>query len=187
MTAADVTRPGRRSGVGVTEPVYQLTEPLDTDMAGVFRDLPPDALAYRDRARRFVQDEVLPVIDAYWDRAEYPVHLVRRMGELDLLRDGVDVPGFPPMSLLAACLVQAELHRGDGSVGTMAAMQGGLTLRSVTLLGSPEQREQWQGPLARGAEFGAFPLTGPAPGSDSVSLETTATTVEGGFVLDGEK
>ena len=187
MTAADVTRPGARAGVGVQEPVYRLTEPLDTDMAGVFRDLPADALAYRDRARTFVQDEVLPVIDGYWDRAEYPVHLVRRMGELDLLRDGVDVPGFPPMSLLAACLVQAELHRGDGSVGTMAAMQGGLTLRSVTWLGSPEQRERWQVPLARGTVLGAFALTEPAHGSDSVSLETTATTVDGGFRIDGEK
>jgi glutaryl-CoA dehydrogenase len=175
----------RQSASG--RPLYRLTEPLDPDLAGVFRDLPADALAYRDRARRFVQDEVLPVIDGYWDRAQYPVHLVRRMGELDLLRDGVDVPGFPPMSRLAACLVQAELHRGDGSVGTMAAIQGGLTLRTVALLGSAEQRDRWLVPLARGTELGAFALTEPAHGSDSVDLETTATAVDGGWVLDGEK
>ena len=191
MTPGDVTRPtepsSTRTGAGWREPDYQLTEPLDTDMAGVFRDLPADALAYRDRARRFVRDEVLPVIDRYWDRAEYPVHLVRRMGELDLLRDGIDVPGFPSMSLLAACLVQAELHRGDGSIGTMAAMQGGLTLRSVALLGSAEQRERWQEPLARGTVLGAFALTEPTHGSDSVGLETTATPVDGGWRIDGEK
>ncbi|WP_246852948.1 acyl-CoA dehydrogenase family protein [Naasia sp. SYSU D00948] len=156
-------------------------------MAGVFRGLPADDLEYRDRARRFVQEEVLPVIDGYWDRAEYPLHLARRLGELDLVRDGLDVPGFPRQSLLAACLVQAELSRGDGSVGTMVGVQGGLALRSIAMLGSAEQKERWLAPLARAAEFGAFALTEPTHGSDSVSLETTARTVDGGYVLDGEK
>ncbi|WP_207454435.1 acyl-CoA dehydrogenase family protein [Herbiconiux sp. SYSU D00978] len=185
MTGTTTERP--RGSVGVAEPDYRLTEPLDPDLAGVFRDLPADAREYRDRARRFVQDEVLPVIDAYWDRAEYPLHLVRRLGELDLLRDGIDVPGFARQSLLAACLVQAELTRGDGSVGVMLAVQGGLTMRTISMLGSPEQRERWLGPLARGEELGAFALTEPTHGSDSVALETTATSVDGGFVLNGEK
>jgi glutaryl-CoA dehydrogenase len=187
MTAAVTASARPRVGVGVAEPGYRLTEPLDPDMAGVFRDLPADALEYRDRARRFVQEEVLPVIEGYWDRAEYPLHLVRRLGELDLLRDGIDVQGFPRQSLLAACLVQAELSRGDGSVGTMLGVQGALTLRTIALLGSPEQKERWLEPLARSAEFGAFALTEPTHGSDSVSLETRATSVPGGFVLNGEK
>jgi glutaryl-CoA dehydrogenase len=187
MTTMDTATPRRHEGVGVEEPGYRLTEPLDPDLGGVFRHLPTDALEYRDRARRFVQEEVLPVIDGYWNRAEYPLHLVRRLGELDLVRDGIDVPGFPPMSLLAACLVQAELSRGDGSVGTMMGVQGGLTLRTVSLLGSVEQRERWLAVLARVEEFGAFALTEPTHGSDSVSLETRARSVDGGYLLNGEK
>jgi glutaryl-CoA dehydrogenase len=187
MTTTDTAAPRPHEGVGVEEPEYRLTEPLDPDLAGVFRNLPSDVLEYRDRARRFVQDEVLPVIDGFWDRAEYPLHLARRLGVLDLVRDGIDVPGFPPMSPLAACLVQAELSRGDGSVGTMMGVQGGLTLRTVSLLGSPEQKERWLAPLARVEEFGAFALTEPTHGSDSVSLETRATAVDGGFLLNGEK
>ncbi|MDQ4137263.1 MAG: acyl-CoA dehydrogenase family protein, partial [Actinomycetota bacterium] len=186
MTTTD-TAPRLHAGVGVQEPDYRLTEPLDPDMAGVFRNLPADALEYRDRARRFVQEEVLPVIDGFWDRAEYPLHLARRLGELDLVRDGIDVTGFAPMSPLAACLVQAELSRGDGSVGTMMGVQGGLTLRTISLLGSAEQREHWLPRLARVEEFGAFALTEPTHGSDSVSLETRATTVDGGYLLNGEK
>ncbi|MFC0680644.1 acyl-CoA dehydrogenase family protein [Lysobacter korlensis] len=187
MTTTDAAPPRTHEGVGVREPEYRLSEPLDPDMAGVFRGLPAQALEYRDRARRFVQEEVLPVIDGYWDRAEYPLQLARRLGELDLVRDGIEVPGFPDMGLLAACLVQAELSRGDGSVGTMMGVQGGLTLRSVSLLGSPEQKEHWLPKLARVDEFGAFALTEPTHGSDSVSLETRATTVDGGYVLNGEK
>lgn len=166
---------------------YGLREPLDPDFAGVLTHLPEADEALRRRARTFVQDEVLPVIDDFWDRADYPLHLLRRLGELDLLRDGLDVPGAPPVSDLAAGLVHMELARGDGSVATMLAVQGGLAMRSIALLGSDEQRERWLGPLARGELLGAFALTEPAHGSDSVSLETRATRVPGGYLLDGEK
>ena len=175
------------AGVGTEEPDYRLTAPLDPDMAGVFRRVPAEDLAYRDRTRAFVQDEVLPVIDGFWDRADYPLHLLRRLGELDLVRDGVDVPGRPPMSLLASCLVQHELSRGDGSVATMVGVQGGLALRTVAMLGSDVQRERWLEPLAGATELGAFALTEPTHGSDSVSLETRARSVEGGYVLTGAK
>ncbi|WP_449278239.1 acyl-CoA dehydrogenase family protein [Leucobacter sp. GX24907] len=166
-------------------------EPLNPDLAGVFADISADDLAYRDRARTFVQDEVRPVIDGYWDRAEYPLDLAKRLGELDLLRDGIDVPGFPEQSLLAACLTTMELSRGDGSVGTIVGVQGALALRSIAMCGSEEQQHRWLASLARGDELGAFALTEPTHGSDSVSLETRARAVSDdagdGFVIDGHK
>lgn len=172
---------------GTEEPSYELWEPLDPDVAGVFRDVPAEDRAYRERAREFVQTEVRPVIAGIWDRAEYPLDLAKRLGELDLLRDGVDVPGFPEQSLLAASLTTMELARGDGSVATIVGVQGGLALRSVAWCGSEAQRERWLAPLARGTELGAFALTEPTHGSDSVSLETRAETRPGGFVLNGHK
>ncbi|CAG7612655.1 acyl-CoA dehydrogenase family protein [Leucobacter soli] len=186
MTAAP-----ERTPQGTAEPEYELWEPLDPDVAGVFRGLPAEDLAYRDRARAFVQDEVRPVIDGYWDRADYPLELAARLGELDLLRDGVDVPGFPEQSLLAASLATMELSRGDGSIATIVAVQGGLALRSVALCGSEEQCDRWLAPLAHGTELGAFALTEPTHGSDSVSLETRARAVDdehgAGYVIDGHK
>jgi glutaryl-CoA dehydrogenase len=80
-----------------------------------------------------------------------------------------------------------ELSRGDGSIGTVVAVQGGLALRSVAECGSPEQQDRWLPALSRAEEYGAFALTEPAHGSDSVGLETTATAVDGGYVLNGEK
>ena len=172
---------------GTQEPEYELWEPLDPDVAGVFRDISAEDLAYRDRARAFVQDEVRPVIAGIWDRAEYPLDLAARLGELDLLRDGVDVPGFPEQSLLAASLTTMELARGDGSVATIVGVQGGLALRSVAMCGSDAQKDRWLGPLARGTELGAFALTEPTHGSDSVSLETRAVAVDGGYEITGHK
>lgn len=176
-----------RNQVGTEEPEYELWEPLDPDVAGVLRGISAEDLAYRDRARTFVQDEVRPVIAGIWDRAEYPLEFATRLGELDLLRDGIDVPGFPRQSLLAASLTTMELARGDGSIATIAGVQGGLALRSIAFCGSDTQKERWFEPLARGTELGAFALTEPTHGSDSVSLETRAESTADGYVLTGHK
>lgn len=173
--------------LGTEEPEYDLWEPLDPDVAGVFQGLSASDLEYRDRARAFVQDEVRPVIDGFWDRAEYPLHLAKRLGDLDLLRDGIDVPGFPEQSLLAASLTTMELARGDGSISTIVGVQGALALRSIAFCGSDEQKQRWLPSLARGEELGAFALTEPTHGSDSVSLETSARADGDEFVIHGHK
>lgn len=172
---------------GCTEPEYALDEPLDPDPASIFEDINDEDRAHWQRARAFVQGEVLPVIDDYWERAEYPLHLIGRMGQLDMLRDGVAVEGFAPMSKTAAALITMEASRGDGSIATAIAVQGGLALRTIAECGSEDQRRRWLPLVARGEELAAFALTEPTHGSDSVKLETAATRVPGGYVLNGEK
>ena len=131
------------------------------------------------RARRFVDEEVLPVINGYWERAEFPWPLARRLAELELLDDG--------MSPLALGLVHMELNRGDGSLGTFFGVQTGLAMKAIELLGSPEQQARWLGPMARLEAIGAFALTEPDHGSDSVALETSARRDGEAWVLDGAK
>jgi glutaryl-CoA dehydrogenase len=175
----------------VTAPDYDVSQPLDIDFAGAFADVTEDERAWQLAVRQFVQDEVLPVIDGYWERYEVPMDLVKRMAELDFLRDGVDVPGYPKISKMAEGLAAMEMSRGDGSVTTICGVQGGLALRSIVMLGSDEQIEKYAGPMARGEILGAFALTEPTHGSDSVGLETSAVkeTRDGveGYVINGEK
>jgi glutaryl-CoA dehydrogenase len=176
---------------GVTAPAYDVSQPLDIDFAGTFADATPEERAHQHKVRAFVQDDVLPVIDGYWERYEVPMDLVKRLAELDLLRDGVDVPGLPHVTPYAEGLAAMEMSRGDGSVATVCAVQGGLALRSIVMLGSDEQIERYAGPMARGEILGAFGLTEPTHGSDSVALETTAVaaTRDGveGYLINGEK
>jgi glutaryl-CoA dehydrogenase len=172
---------------GVVEPEYELWGEVDVDPAGLFEDIDAADRGYWDRARAFGLDEVRPVIDAYWDNSDYPLDLAKRLGELDLLRDGLALEGHPEMSVLAAGLVNMELSRADGSVGTIAAVQAGLALRSIVYCGSPEQIFHWGPKLANAEVLGAFALTEPTHGSDSVSLETRAVRVEGGYRISGEK
>lgn len=165
---------------------YDVSDRLDTDYYGVFDDIPDADRAVWQRAKGFI-DEVLPRMDALWDRAEYDVSLARRMGELDLFVDGIEHEGLGYSSPLAAGLVNMEISRGDGSLGTIVAVQGGLALRSVALFGSAEQKSRWLGPIARGDVLAAFALTEPDHGSDSVSLETEARRDGDEWVLNGAK
>ncbi|KAD4059878.1 acyl-CoA dehydrogenase [Arthrobacter yangruifuii] len=165
---------------------YELAEALGTDYLGALADVPAADRAHWDRARQYAA-ELLPRINEHWDRAEYPLDLVRRMGELDLLTDGLQIPGHETMSPLAAGLVTMEISRADGSMGAAAAVQGGLVLRSLALFGSLEQQDRYLGPLASGELLGGFALTEPDHGSDAVSLETTARPDGDGWILTGHK
>jgi glutaryl-CoA dehydrogenase len=160
---------------------------LGTDYFLLRGELSESERDYLDRTRRFVEEEVLPVMPGYWERAEIPLGLVRRLGELGLVGDGIDGYGCPPMSLVAAGLIQMELSRGDGSLGTILGVQAGLAMRSIAEFGSEDQKQRWLPRMARMDALGAFALTEPDHGSDSVALETTARREGDDFVIDGAK
>jgi len=160
---------------------------LGTDYFLLRSELSEDELDYLDRTRRFVEEEVLPVMPGYWERAEVPFDLVRRMGELGLVGDGIAGYGCPAMSTVAAGLIQMELSRGDGSLGTLLGVQAGLAMRSIAAFGSEAQKQRWLAPMAKMDALGAFALTEPDHGSDSVALETTARLEGDEYVIDGAK
>jgi glutaryl-CoA dehydrogenase len=78
-------------------------------------------------------------------------------------------------------------ERTDGSLNTFFGVHSGLAMGSIALLGSEEQKQRWLPAMARLERIGAFALTEPRHGSDSVSLETTARRDGEDWVLDGEK
>lgn len=160
---------------------------LGTDYFLIRDQLTDDELDYLERTRRFVDEEVLPVAADYWERAEFPLELARRLGELGLLGDGIEGYGCPPMTPLAAGIVHMELNRGDGSLGIFCGVQGGLAMRSIAELGSEEQKQRWLPEMARCRKIGAFALTEPEHGSDAVALETSARRDGDGWVISGSK
>ena len=155
-----------------TVPYQHLGEALATDYFFVREQFTDEQWDHFLRTRSFVEEEVLPVINEYWERAELAWPLFRRLGELGLVGDDIEGHGCPGMSSLAWGLVHMEVNRGDGSLGTFLGVQAGLAMRAINLLGSPEQRERWLPGMARVEQTGAFALTEPDHGSDSVALET---------------
>jgi glutaryl-CoA dehydrogenase len=168
-------------------PYAHLGEALATDYFQVREQFTDEQWDHFFTTRRFVDEEVLPAINDYWEAAELPWPLMRRLADLALYGEDIASYGCPGMSPLARGLVNMELHRGDGSLGTFLGVQSGLAMKSIDLLGSEEQKERWLPAMARLDAVGAFALTEPAHGSDSVALETTARRNGGEWVLDGAK
>jgi glutaryl-CoA dehydrogenase len=160
---------------------------LRTDYFRIGDQLTADERDYWQRTRDFVDGEVLPVINGYWERAEMPWPLIDKLAALNVVGEGIDGYGCPPMSPIAAGLVNMELNRGDGSLGTFLGVQAGLAMRSIALLGSEEQKQRWLPPMANLTKLGAFALTEPTHGSDSVALETSARRDGDTWVINGHK
>ena len=110
----------------MTSPDYYLLDELLTD----------EARAVRDRVRAFVDSDLLPVINDYWDRAEFPWPLVPKLAGLGLAGYTIEGYGCPGLSPLELGMVTLELARGDGSITTFMSVQSGLTMGTINLLGA---------------------------------------------------
>jgi glutaryl-CoA dehydrogenase len=160
---------------------------LGTDYFRIADQLTTEERDYWRRTRDFVDNEVLPVINGYWERAEFPWPLIKAMAGLDITGDGIQGYGCPPMSPIASGLVHMELNRGDGSLGTFLGVQAGLAMQSIAQLGSQAQKQRWLPAMARLDKLGAFALTEPLHGSDSVALEASARRNGDEWVINGAK
>jgi glutaryl-CoA dehydrogenase len=149
--------------------------------------LEPGEIEIRDRVRDFCDREVTPVINDYWERAEFPHELIPKIAELGIAGGTVQGYGSAGMSAVAAGLVAAEWARADGSLGTFYGVHSFLAMQSIALLGSEEQRQRWLPEMARMEKIGAFGLTEPEHGSDAVALSTSARRDGDEYVLTGAK
>jgi glutaryl-CoA dehydrogenase len=143
--------------------------------------------AIRDMVRTFCDREVIPIINAYWERAEFPFELIPKLARLNIAGGSIRGYGCPGMSQIASGLIALELARGDASICTFFGVHSGLAMTSIALLGSEEQKQRWLPAMARMEKIGAFALTEPNHGSDAVALETRARRDGEYYVLDGAK
>jgi len=144
--------------------------------------------AVRDTVRRFVDDEVLPVIGEHYIAGTFPVELIPTMGGLGLY--GANLPeeyGCAGLNNVAYGLIMQELERGDSGIRSFASVQGGLVMYPIYAFGSEEQRRHWLPRLASGELIGCFGLTEPDFGSNPGGMITTARETADGWVLNGAK
>jgi len=142
----------------------------------------------RDTARAFAQEKVAPHVRAWEAAGEIPRSLLREMGELGFM--GMCVPaewGGAEAGMVSYVLALEEIAAADGGLSTVMSVNNSPDCAALLAYGSPEQKERWLKPLARGEILGAFCLTEPQAGSDASNLKTRAERRGNGWVLNGVK
>ena len=136
-----------------------------TDYFLMKEQLTKDEVEILSRVREFGEEEVLPIVNSYWERGEFPFELVPKIAALNLVGDhNMREHGCRPMSAVGSGLVMMELSRIDGSIATFFAVLVGLAMQSINMLGSEEQKRRYLPPMARFEKIGAFALTEPDHG-----------------------
>ncbi|WP_026538250.1 acyl-CoA dehydrogenase family protein [Arthrobacter sp. 9MFCol3.1] len=134
--------------------------------------------------REFLAREVRPIAVDCWNRAEFPMELIPKLAEIDLVSP-VRRQGY---SNLFAGILHAEATRADTSIATFMGVHDGLFTGSIEALASQEQQDAWLPEIYSLKKIGAFGLTEPLGGSDVAGgTRTTARRDGGNWILNGAK
>jgi len=150
--------------------------------------LTEEQLIARDATRQWVKKEVSPIIEDAYERAIYPQHLLKGLGELGAL--GPSLPaeyGCSGTDEVTYGLMMLELERGDSGIRSAASVQGSLVMYPIYKFGSEEHRKKYLPKLATGEMIGCFGLTEPDHGSNPAGMETRIKEDGDAYILNGAK
>lgn len=143
--------------------------------------------ALRGQVRHFVEAEVLPKINPYWEKAEFPWPIARKLAELPIMGGVLFEHGAAGLDFVEMGMVMYELAKGDGSISTFFGVHSGLAMGSIGLLGDAEQKARWLPDMVKLEKIGAFGLTEPRVGSNAAQVKTRARKDGAGYLLHGAK
>ena len=151
-------------------------------------ELTPAQKHIQAQAREFAEQEVAPAARIADETGEFPIHLVKRMGELGFLAGPIEPEyGGSGMDYVSYALLCEELGRADSSVRGFLTVHTSLVSLCIQDWGSGIQKSRYLPLLATGEWIGCYALTEPEAGSDVASMETTAREEGEHYVLNGEK
>lgn len=150
-------------------------------------ELTDEQRAFRDAVRQWLQVNITPHINPYWEAAEFPRELAMRLVELPIMGGPLTGYGCAGLDVFEMGLLAYELARADGSIGTFYGVHSGLAMGSIGALGSEEQKARWLPAMAKLEKIGAFALTEPDNGSNAAGIQTTARRDGDHYVLNGAK
>lgn len=166
-----------RSDLFVSPDYYQLDDLLTEEQKHI-----------REAVRNYVKKEISPIIEDFAQRSEFPLQIVKQLGDLGCF--GPTVPaeyGGGGLDYISYGLMMQELERGDSGVRSTASVQGSLVMFPIHAYGSEEQRKRFLPKLASGEWLGCFGLTEPNHGSDPAGMLSNFKDAGDQVILNGSK
>ncbi len=151
-------------------------------------ELTPEQKLVKETAKKFADQEIMPVARENDALEKFPWDLIRKMAPLGFL--GATMPekyGGAGLDYISDAIIFEEVGRGCSSLRTIISVQVSLVEHTILKWGTEEQREKYLPKLCMGEYLGCFGLTEPGAGSDPASMTTTATRKGDGWVLNGSK
>jgi alkylation response protein AidB-like acyl-CoA dehydrogenase len=137
--------------------------------------------------RDFAEKEIPPRMEAMEETGEFPVDLLRKMGDVGIL--GVITPpeyGGTGMGNLARIIILEEMGRVCPAI-PMALQVHHMATHALSKFGNEEQKKKYLPPLAKGETMGVVAVTEPSGGSDVAGIKTSAKLDGDNYILNGRK
>ena len=134
----------------------------------------------RDSIRKFVDKEICPNIEDWYEKNHFPLDIVKKMGETGIFGPNVSQKyGGGGLDSISYGLIMQELERGDSGIRSFASVQNSLVMYPIYAYGSEEQKMKWLPQLAKGEKIGCFGLTESEAGSGEESAPPATTPYQG--------
>jgi len=142
----------------------------------------------RDAARAWVMKEVSPIIEEYYEKAEFPNQIIQGLGEIGGYGPYIPVEyGGAGLDQISYGLIMQELERCDSGLRSTSSVQSSLVMYPIWKFGSEEQKQKFLPKLATGEMIGCFGLTEPDFGSNPGGMLSNIKDMGDHFLLNGSK
>ena len=160
---------------------------MNTDLFDISSVLTEEEQLVQDNVGRFVNDNVLPIIQECFEKHRFPAELIPEIAALGILGSSIEGYGCAGMNAISFGLICKELERGDSGLRSFASVQSSLVMFPIFKYGSDEQKDHWLPKLAKAEAIGCFGLTESQGGSDPMNMKTHAKQDGDDWIINGSK